>query len=167
MINCYIIAAISADGFIAKEENQISTSWTSGVDKKFFSEITKKSGVVVLGKKTYDTIGHALPNRVNIIYTNSDTQFDGAETTNKTPKELLEDLEKRGFSEVAICGGSSIYSMFLDSGLVNKLYLTVEPKIFGTGVKLFKNNTDKDIKLISSSLLSEDVLLLEYEVINQ
>ena len=57
----FIIAAISADGFIAKDPKEPSTSWTSLVDKKHFSEITKRAGTVVMGAKTYETIGKALP----------------------------------------------------------------------------------------------------------
>jgi len=45
----FIIAAISTDGFIAKDPNEPSTAWTSLADKKHFGEITKRAGVIVMG----------------------------------------------------------------------------------------------------------------------
>jgi dihydrofolate reductase len=72
MMNVFIIAAISADGLIAKDSDEKSTAWTSKADKKFFSERTKKAGVVVMGRKTFDTIGKPLSERLNIVYSKSD-----------------------------------------------------------------------------------------------
>jgi dihydrofolate reductase len=86
------------------------------------------------------------------------------EITAKSPADLLAELEKRGFKEVAICGGSQIYTMFMKSGLVNKLYLTVEPVIFGDGIRLFKESLDYKLKLENSTQTEDGALLLEYAV---
>jgi dihydrofolate reductase len=53
----FIIAALTADGFIAKGSDHLSVEWTSKEDRKFFSDRTKKAGVVVMGLNTYKTIG--------------------------------------------------------------------------------------------------------------
>ena len=161
----FIIAALTADGFIARDAGQISTDWTSKEDKKFFSERTKQAGVVVFGYNTYKTIGKPLRNRLNIVYSNKEEKINGVEITQKEPKDLLRELAARGFKEVAICGGSTIYTMFMEAGVVDKLYLTLEPVLFGSGMTLFNKKFDKKLKLISISKLEEGTILLEYNVI--
>jgi dihydrofolate reductase len=164
MIKTFIVAAITADGFIARDNSVPSTAWTSKVDKKRFSELSKRAGVVIMGSVTYETIGKPLPGRLNIVYVLGGKKYDGVETTEKPPAELIASLEKRGFKEVAICGGSTIYTMFMKSGLVNTLYLTMEPVIFGSGVRLFKEPIDAKLELISSEKVDNSTLL-EYKVL--
>src|SRR6185436_19967096 len=106
----FIIAAVTADGYIAKDSQHSPFNWTGKADKKRFIELTKKAGVVVMGSTTYKTIGQPLKDRLNIIYSRSQT-FPGTESTQDQPKDLIKKLEDRGCKEVAICGRSHIYSM--------------------------------------------------------
>ena len=164
----FIIVALSADGYIAKDPLAPSTNWTGKEDKARFVELTKRAGVIVTGQNTWKTFGKPLKDRLNIVYSPTplpNTEgMANVETTTKTPAELLKDLESRGFKEVAICGGSQIYTMFMKSGLVNKLYLTIEPVVFGDGIKLFKEPMDFKLKLIDSKQTESGAMLLEYEV---
>jgi len=80
------------------------------------------------------------------------------------PKKLLTFLSSKGFQTVAICGGQTIYSLFMREGLVNYLYLTMENKIFGQGLKLFNCDLDVIIKLLKMQELDSGVLVLKYEV---
>jgi dihydrofolate reductase len=172
-MDVFIIAAITVDGFIAQEADQVSTSWTSPEDKIFFTDRTKQAKVMVMGSTTYKTIGRPLPGRLTIVYTKDANQFAADQEkydvsqlriTQQNPLELVKQLEAEGFSELAICGGSSIYSLFLKAGVVNKLYLTVEPIVFGRGIKLFQDGHQEKLKLIEVKKLSEQTLLLEYDV---
>lgn len=163
MISCFIIAALSADGFIAKDDKHSPFNWTSKEDKKRFIELTKKAGVVVMGSNTFATLPNALRERVNIVYSRS-KKFEGAETTSKEPAELVKELEARGFKEVAICGGSHIYTMFMKAGVVDRLFLTVEPILFGKGIGLFNDDLLYHLNLVSASQGENGSLLLEYTV---
>ena len=167
-MNCFIIAALSADGYIARDSSAPSTAWTGKADKKRFVEISKRAGVVVMGQNTWKTFGgRALKDRLNIVYSPERLADmpEGTETTTKSPSELLTELESRGFKEVAICGGSTIYTMFMKSGLVERLYLTVEPVVFGDGVRLFKEPLDFKFKLDELVKTDNGTLLLDYSVI--
>lgn len=167
-MNCFLIAALTIDGFIARHPGHISTSWTSADDKKWFGQRTKQAGVVIMGAKTFATIGRALPGRLTVVYTRqAQTSSDpNVRFTNLSPAELLQQLEDENYSEVAICGGSSIYSMFMKLGLITKLYLTIEPVVFGAGVHLFSQDLEKvKLQLVQSSQLSDQTLLLEYDVV--
>jgi dihydrofolate reductase len=169
MIKAFIIAAMSADGFIAKDPKAPSTTWTSKDDKKRFVEISKHAGVCVMGLNTWQTFGgRPLKDRLNIVY--SPTPIPnlpaGVEVTSKPPAELIADLESRGFKEVAICGGSTIYTMFMKAGVVSTLYLTVEPVLFGDGIRLFREPLDFRLKLIETSHTDAGTQLLTYEIDN-
>ena len=160
----FIIAAVSADGYIAKDEKH-SAFWTSKADKTRFVKLTKEAGVVVMGSTTYATLPRPLKERVNIVYSKS-KNFEGVEITQKPPRELIADLEKRGFKSVAICGGSHIYNMFMKAGVVDTIYLTIEPVVFGKGITLFKEDMLHHLKLKSVEEVKETgTLLLEYSVI--
>ncbi len=159
----FIIAAVSADGYIAKNEKH-SAFWTSRADKERFIKLTKEAGVVVMGSTTYTTLPRPLKERVNIVYSRTKT-FEGAETTQKTPRELLKELEGRGFKSVAICGGSHIYNMFMKAGVVDSIYLTLEPIVFGKGITLFNEEMLYHLKLKSVLESTEKgSLLIEYAV---
>lgn len=164
MIKVFIIAAQTLDGFIAKEVNH-PAFWTSKEDKHRFVELTKRAGVCVMGSSTFKTLPRPLKERVNIVYSRSQ-EFEGAEMTNKHPIELLKDLEERGFEEVAICGGSHIYNMFLKAGVVDTLYITVEPIIFGSGISMFNEPMNVRLELKSHEKTEAGTLLLEYKVLN-
>ena len=162
----FLIAAVTADGFIARNSSHLA-SWTSKEDKQFFIEKTKKAGVVVMGLNTFKTMGKALPGRQNIVYAPPGTALEGVEITQDDPKTLLAKLEQKGFKEVAICGGATIYTMFMEAGLVDKLYLTMEPVLFGNGIHLFNKELDKKLELLSIQKLNEQAVLLEYNVTNK
>ena len=166
MIHCFIIAAQTADGFIAKDALHSPFHWTSKEDKKQFIELTKKAGVVVMGAQTFKTLPGALKERRNIIYSRSQS-FEGTETTSEQPEELLQRLENEGVKEVAICGGAYIYTMFAKAGVVDTIYLTIEPLMFGAGVSIFNEDVNIHLKLVSHIKTEAGTLLLEYKVLNQ
>lgn len=155
----FIIAAMSADGYIAKDIGAPSTAWTSKEDKKHFVEITKDAGAIIMGKKTFETIGRALPGRRNIIYSADPIEKDGVEATSLPPKDLLEKLRKEKVEKVAICGGQTIYTMFMDAGLVDSMHITIEPVIFGAGLTLFGKALNAKIKLAGSETKNQTTFL--------
>jgi len=163
-MTAFIIAALTADGFIAKSSQHL-TDWTSKEDKHFFVEKTKQAGVVIFGQNTFETIGKALPGRHNVVYS-KDRVYEGVQVTQKDPKALLEELESKGYKEVAICGGATIYTMFMQAGVVDKLYLSVEPVLFGQGLTLFNKELSVKLELVSTRKLGEQTVLLEYNVLS-
>lgn len=160
----FIIAAETKDGFIAKSTEQSSMDWTSTEDKKFFVEKTKEAGVVVMGRKTYDTFGRPLKDRRNIIMTRQDIDIPGVEITNETPEDLVSRLESEGVTQLAVCGGAEIYKLFMESGLVDEVFITQENIEFGDGVPLFSPEMRQKLELISSTNLSPSTILLKYGV---
>ena len=167
----FLIAALSADGVIAKNSAHSPLSWRSKGDRQFFIDRTKTAKVAIMGANTAKASRKPLPGRINIIYANSKEElphwidYPEWEVTQEDPKALIERLEKDGHQEVAICGGSQIYSMFMKAGLIDKLYLSIEPWVFGQGLHLFKEDMEQRLKLVSVRNLEENTVLLEYDVI--
>ncbi|MDO8470682.1 MAG: dihydrofolate reductase family protein [bacterium] len=163
-MNVFLIAAQTADGFIARSSSHLATDWTSKEDKQFFAERTKKARVVVMGSTTYETFMRPLKDRLNIVYSRGKT-YEGVETTQKPPTELIRELQDRGYEEVAICGGATIYTLFMEANCIQTLYLTREPILFGQGITLFTKPIDQKLSLVSSQKLNEEgTVLFEYNV---
>lgn len=162
----FIIAALSADGFIGQTNTQTSLEWTSAEDKKLFVKLTKEAGTVVMGSRTFATIGRALPGRRTIVLTSNPDNItaEGVEVTAEEPQQLLERLEQEGVETLAICGGASVYAQFMEAGLVDELYLTIEPIVFGIGVPLFASEIESDLHLLDLEKLNDETVLLHYNV---
>lgn len=164
----YIIAAISADGLMGAHATQSSVEWRSKEDGKSFGTLTRESGVMVTGSATFKTfrIKRAPPGRRLIIFTHDPASVEGEniETTDKDPRELVQELAAQGYPSLAVCGGAAINSLFLDAGLVDELYLTVEPVLFGQGVPLLRERTSTRMQLLDCTKLNDDSLLLHYAV---
>jgi dihydrofolate reductase len=132
----------------------------------------KQAGTVIMGAKTFQTFTRYPKGLEFVIYSRTPETFVNpkpevitAWATSEDPVVVLKKLAAEGKQEVAICGGASIYSLFLQAGLVDKLYLTVEPVLFGEGVKLFSGEINKKCQLVSQRKLNDNTLLLEYDFV--
>lgn len=161
----FIIAALTADGFIGRDSGHLA-DWTGKEDKKIFGELTKEAGVIVMGSKTHATIGRALPGRRNIIYTSQPEKItaEDVETTSEAPAELVKRLADEGSNALAVCGGASVYGMFMRAGVVDELYLTYVPVLFGQGVPLFSGELEQQLELKEETRLSDGSVLMHYIV---
>ncbi|MCW8333218.1 type 3 dihydrofolate reductase [Vibrio sp. SCSIO 43135] len=111
-----MIAAM-ADNRIIGKDNQMP--WHLPEDFAWFKRCTMGKPVV-MGRKTYDSIGRPLPGRKNIVISRDpELKIDGVETSTSIEQALsLVD----GVEEVMIIGGGSIYESCLPKA--NRLYLT-------------------------------------------
>lgn len=161
----FIIVATTADGFIGQHAQHLATEWTSAEDKKMFMRMTKEAGTMVMGSTTYATIGRPLPGRRTIVY--NEAPIDGVETTSEAPTDLVNRLEAEGVKTLAICGGSSIYTQFMRAGLVDELYIDVEPIFFGEGIKLFNTPVEAKLRLISIEKLNDQGTTLHHYAVEK
>ena len=110
-----IIVAMSKNRVIGNNNELI---WKLSSDLKRFKELTTGHSVV-MGRKTYESIGKPLPNRRNIIITrNLEYQVEGCEIVSSLEEALL-----LTGSNCFIIGGGEIYKQSLE--LADKIYLTL------------------------------------------
>lgn len=81
---------------------------------------------IIMGRKTYESIGKVLPDRTNIIVTR-DPDFDVAEAFIVSSLELALEAasDVEGSEEVFIFGGGQIFKEAIEEGFVDLLYLTI------------------------------------------
>jgi len=167
-VKVLIIAAVSADGLMGAYDGQSSMDWRSAEDGKSFGVLTREAGVMVMGSATFKTfrVKRAPPGRRLIVYTHDSSSIEGenVETTSEDPKILVARLESEGHAALAVCGGAAIHSLFLAAGLVDEVYLTVEPVLFGQGIPFARESTNTRLKLLDATNLNPDTLLLHYAV---
>lgn len=161
-----MMMAITADGKIAKDKTQFA-DWTSREDKKLFVEISKSCGVIMMGENTFKTFPAPLKERLNVVFTENidQTEIPGVKFVGGEPSLVLEDLEKMGYKEALLGGGSFLNSLFLEKKLISEIVLTVEPKIFGSGLSLFNREIDVNLKLLEFRNLNENTLMIRYQVL--
>jgi dihydrofolate reductase len=135
------MAAVTIDGKIARHEHHL-VDWSSKEDKKLFMQTSKRAGVVILGNNTYETFPSPLPGRLHIVLTTNlaDKQNRSGEIefTDRSPAEIVAALESRGYTEAVLTGGAQVNALFLAANMVDEIWLTVEPYIFGVGLDLFR-----------------------------
>ncbi len=113
------IAAIGKNRELGKDGKLI---WRIPEDMRYFKKITNNHPVI-MGRKTYESIGKPLPNRVNIIITrNTDYRADGCIVV-QTIEDAVNQAKKHDSEEIFIIGGGEIYNQSI--GLTDKLYLTI------------------------------------------
>jgi Dihydrofolate reductase len=92
--------------------------WHLPEDFKWFKQTTT-GHVIVMGRKTFESIGKPLPNRETIVLSRSQFQFPGV----KTIRGLEELKTLAGDRQIFICGGAEIYAQALP--FCSDLYLTL------------------------------------------
>ena len=111
-----IVVAISENNAIGKD-NQLL--WHLPADLKHFKNITT-GHTIIMGRKTYDSIGKPLPNRRNIIITRQkDLNLEGVEVVNSLEEALSLSKDEE---EVFIIGGAEIYKQSI--AVSHRIYLT-------------------------------------------
>ncbi len=160
------IAAVTIDGKIAKHKNHMS-DWTSKEDKVFMRALLDKCDVVIVGNNTYKTAIQPLSKRNCIVFSRSGSSKQvSAKLTYCNPQttDVKKIIRDHKYKTIAILGGAQTYSFCLKNSLLDELYLTIEPVVFGQGINLFSDSLslDKKFKLISVKKLNKQGSLLLY-----
>lgn len=127
--------------------------WHLPKDLKHFKEITS-GHPVIMGRKTYESIGKALPNRTNIVISRRNDWFQEGILIVGSIKEALK-FAKKIDENIFIIGGGDIYRQTLDATdvlEVTRVNATLEAQVFfpeinrNVWVKTSENCVEKDEK---------------------
>ena len=151
-----IISAIGKNNEIGKKNELL---WSLPRDMKHFRETTS-GHTIIMGQKTFESIGRPLPNRRNIVITlDKNYSHDGIEIVH-SPEELDVLLDKN--TENFIIGGGMVYKLFIEKA--DKLYITHVNAEFPEADTFFPK-IDKNIwqKIKSEKHLKNDLNIYNLE----
>jgi dihydrofolate reductase len=112
------IAAMSENRVIGRGAK---IPWHLPEDFKWFKKMTTGQ-IIVMGRKTFESIGKALPNRETIVLTRGNFSFPGARTATSLSAIALGEAR-----EVFVCGGAEVYAQALP--LCSDIYLTLVKRV--------------------------------------
>ena len=133
-----LICAVSKNNVIG---NNNKLPWSISEDLKRFRELTSEN-IIVMGRKTYDSIGRPLPKRENLVLSkNKKLKIENAKVFN-TPQEILDFYHKREEEkDLFIIGGNYIYELFIE--YCDYLLITFVDKEF-KGCLLYTSPSPRD-----------------------
>jgi dihydrofolate reductase len=118
-MNIAIIAAIGMERELGKENTLL---WNLPSDMRYFRKMTN-GHTVIMGRKTYESIGKALPGRNNIVITKDTTYTTGDTDVVHSIDEAIELAKKISVhDDIYIIGGAQIYTQAIP--YVERLYIT-------------------------------------------
>lgn len=169
------ISVSSANGRLTRRNEPDIHLWTSKEDAEFFSLKRSESRLIVMGSGTYEAEKSRIKpskDKLRIVLTTTPNKYlkdkiaGQLEFSSQDPLVLIHRLEKKGYREMLLVGGSKIYSSFLKENLIDEIYLTIEPLIFGTGKPLFaEGEFDALLELVEvRKLNSRGTILLKYKI---
>ncbi|MEP3234099.1 MAG: dihydrofolate reductase [Hyphomicrobiales bacterium] len=113
-----MMAAVAKNRVIGADNDM---PWRLSTDLKRFKAVTMGKPII-MGRRTFESVGKALPGRLNIVISRStDLTLEGAEVV-ATLDEALEVATNTGTDEIMITGGGQIYALMMDRA--DKLYIT-------------------------------------------
>lgn len=170
-----LIVAQSLDGVITQHDTP-GTAWTSSADKAWFRACLRDFDASVMGRVTFEEIREQLlkntdASRSRMVLTRSPARFSAdarpreLEFSSEAPPAIAARLIELGRQNCAILGGTQVHDEFLRHQLIDEIWTTIEPRLFGAGTPLVKATHDVRLKLTDHQRLPDsDSLLLKYLV---
>ena len=141
------LVAVSNNNVIGKDND---LPWKLKRDLQHFKNYTTGK-TIVMGRKTYESIGRPLPNRRNIIISSTIRSVDGAEVFSSL-EAALEALKHE--DEIIITGGSYLFNDTTD--IVNKLVITFVDTSIEDGDVFYSDIDYKKWNLVEESFFQKD-----------
>jgi len=162
------LMAQTLDGKIAKNKTDF-IDWTEPADKKLFRSKTKEAGVMIFGRTTFETLPGVLPGRLSIVMSRSvgawEERADDLVFTSKSPVEVIAHLRSLEYETIVVAGGETINSLFAKEGLLDELWITISPLVFGEGLGIFQSGLEMDLQLKTLEKLGDNSMFAEYKVL--
>lgn len=113
------------------------------------------------------------PKNLRIVLTSTPQKYKNLSVPNQlefssdSPQKIIKKLDMLGITQALLIGGEHVNSTFFKDKLINEVWLTIEPKIFGVGKTIVSfKKLDVKMQLQKVSKLNKmGTLLLKYQVI--
>jgi len=162
--------AITLNGIIAKDDD--SADFLTPTEAESYVSNVCEAGALIVGRRTYEVLSEQpefqkfIEKGIKIVAVSKGNTLklkDPSHRIAKSPQEaveLLSDLDR-----VIIAGGGKLDASFMEAGLIDEIYLDIEPALVGQGIPLFNGEDfDVSLKFLGHKMLSDNEIQLHYEV---
>lgn len=150
--------------------------WASKEDQLYFKSLISQNNLIVMGKNTFNISRNDIKptkDKLRIVMVRNTEEFKDLEVSNQLeftselPIQLVKRLTNLGYKQMLLVSGPKLNTSFFKNKLINELWLTLEPKIFGAGIGLVdQEQLDIRLQLLSCKKLNpQGTLLIKYQVI--
>ena len=141
---------------VARSENNVigkngQIPWRIKGEQKQFKELTT-GNIVVMGRRSYEEIGHPLPNRKTIVVSKTKKFEDENLTTAGSVKEAI---EMAGDRDVYIAGGYGLYREAIP--FVDKMYITEVHTVVEDGDVFFPESDESEFDVTEGETLGDEI----------
>ena len=171
-----LIFVATLDGKITKWGDSQVRAWTSKEDQEYFRNSLQKSKLIVMGSNSFKADRPKLnPDQLFVVLTSNPELYKKHEVKNQlefssdSPKIIVNRFKKMNYEQMLLVGGAHVATSFLKDQLIDEIWLTIEPKVFGTGGNfVIQNKLDIDLKLVSCEKINEQgTLITKYIVLKK
>lgn len=142
-----LIVATSKNNVIAKNG---TIPWHCSEDMKFFKRMTTDN-TIIMGRKTWDTLGRPLKNRENIVITRTPDNIKN----DVIVVSSLEEAFERASNNIFIIGGGEIYTQSMP--YVTTIYRSLIDIDIPDGDVFFQEINEKEFELINSENINDEI----------
>lgn len=143
-MNIILIAAVGENGEMGHNNELL---WHLPGDLPRFKKITMGSPII-MGRKTYDSIGRALPGRLNIVLTENQAWRAEGVTVASSINAALTLAEAEQTGNAFVIGGGQIYKLFLAYATGMELTEVYDTPVADTYFPFFSSNHFKEVKRV-------------------
>lgn len=170
-----LVMVLSVNGKSTKN-SQPDQSWASEEDQEHLQKLISENNLIVMGGNTYRLAkSHIKPSdgKLRVVVTHNPEEFKDdviegqLEFIKATASDLVLNLESRGYENMMLLSGESLNKEFFEEGLIDEMYLTLEPFVSGSGKGMVsESQIDVNLHLIEVNKLNEKgTILLKYKVV--
>jgi len=165
-----LFMVMSANGVVARKPIENSFEWNSEADRSHFLKKVNEIGTAIMGSNTYRSIGCKPYGQTRFfVLTSRPDRFSAhpqVEFVSGDVRSLYQRFKNEGIERIALLGGPTVNRLFLEAGLVDHIYLTLEPVLLPGDLHLVSGITRQTaLQLLSVTAINEQkTLLLHFRV---
>ena len=161
-------AAISLDGFMARNDHSVDwLQWSDDV-AAISGEYWKTIDTVLMGRKTYEAAGPSgYPGVKNYVFSRSLTAspHPNVELVADDAAAFVRDLKEQPGKGICVMGGGVLARTLLDAGLIDEIGANIHPVVLGSGIPLFPESLRQiDLQLVESRSIKHGCVYVRYRV---
>jgi len=175
MVKTVLYIATSLDGYIARLDG--SLDWLTVIPAPpsgdyGYTKLLESIATIIMGRKTYTEIINFEVEwpyeafNTFVITSNKNLKIKTPNTypLNENIKEFIGKVKKKTEKDIWLVGGGQVIKKFINEGLLDKMIITLVPKIIGAGIPLFPDKIkETNWKLIETKAFSTGLVNLTYE----